>query len=116
MMIAQAQIEAMSSPSITNLTTGWAVIKSSKNEKPPVVAGLITSRGFIASIQTQMCKARRQELIFEQFGPGRRRPRSYRPARDRLEPHRPAGRRLMGGLVPASRAAALDHPVCDPPD
>src|SRR5262245_45005118 len=62
MMIAQAQMEAMSNPSITNLTTGWAVMKSSKNEKPPVVAGLITSRGFIASVQSQMCKARGNEL------------------------------------------------------
>src|SRR5205814_992234 len=39
---------ARSSPIMTILTTGWAVMKSSKNEKPPVVAGLIMSMGFIA--------------------------------------------------------------------
>ena len=38
---------------MTNLTTGWAVMNSSKKEKPPVVAGLIISRGFMASVQSQ---------------------------------------------------------------
>jgi hypothetical protein len=46
-MMAQAHTEAARRPSMTTFTTGCAVMKSSKKEKPPPVAGFNISRGFM---------------------------------------------------------------------
>ncbi len=105
MMMAQAQMEASSSPIMTNLTTGWAVMNSSKNEKPPVVAGLMASRGFIASIQVQMRNGRAcvHASVLVQFGPGRKRRRPRGPAATRAAT-RPDTPNTDGGADGSRRA------------
>src|SRR5262249_49189899 len=100
MMIAQAQIEASNSPNMTTLTTGWAVMKSSRKEKPPEES--LTSGGFIRFLSKHVSsktRCRRSRCLGNVGGTGAQAPGGQAP-----------GAQAPGAQAPGAQAPGAQAP------